>query len=405
MKVLKKNGGFTLVELLVVIAIIGVLVGLLLPAVQSAREAARRMSCSNNFKQIGLAQHNYHATFKKFTQHRFGPWDGPHASGGLDWWSHSRLAPQSQLSWMVGMLPFIEQQALWEQCSNPLAFEVSGGELVPRSPPWQPFGPTARYAEDYPPALTELPGFRCPSDPGYGAPAFGRTNYGASLGDSLFGMVSGPYDGKFLVDDDISVSSRAGSRGAFASATQYGIRDIRDGTTNTILAGEMNTDLGDGHRTSSQSVNHSTLRDNPLACVDDGDLDPERPQFWKSGVDTFVTLYGADYGRGYQWMAGKVFHSCVNIIRPPNSEMCWRGANTHLDGSLPVSSRHQGGAHVLLADGAVRFISDSIESGDQHAPMVGEDQTGDAKPGSKSPYGLWGALGTRASGEVLDSDF
>src|SRR5690554_8152464 len=103
--------GFTLVELLVVIAIIGILVGLLLPAVQAAREAARRMSCSNNFKQLGLSLHNYHATYDKL----------PIGSGGtgLDSNTNSADANNLRLSGLVAMLPFMEQQRLWLLIYNP----------------------------------------------------------------------------------------------------------------------------------------------------------------------------------------------------------------------------------------------------------------------------------------------
>ena len=110
-----KRSAFTLVELLVVIAIIGVLVGLLLPAVQAAREAARRMSCSNNFKQLGLALHKYHSAYKRL----------PMQAGGTKQSLPSpNIAPPGSnrlnLSWLVGLAPFIEQQALWEQISRPL---------------------------------------------------------------------------------------------------------------------------------------------------------------------------------------------------------------------------------------------------------------------------------------------
>ena len=103
--------GFTLVELLVVIAIIGILVGLLLPAVQAAREAARRMSCSNNFKQIGLAVHNYHSSYKQLPQNGSGT---TRTDAGHPTFNSSRLFA----SWLVGITPFIEQQALWENISN-----------------------------------------------------------------------------------------------------------------------------------------------------------------------------------------------------------------------------------------------------------------------------------------------
>ena len=105
--------GFTLVELLVVIAIIGILVGLLLPAVQAAREAARRMSCSNNFKQIGLAMHNYHTAFKQIPTNGTGTRRTPSTPNGTQ--DCNRLF----LSWLVPILPYMEQQALWDEISNP----------------------------------------------------------------------------------------------------------------------------------------------------------------------------------------------------------------------------------------------------------------------------------------------
>ena len=122
----RERRGFTLVELLVVIAIIGVLVGLLLPAVQAAREAARRMSCSNNFKQIGLAMHNYHSAYKQLPMQGVGT-DSPGSSNpGIgvtgptaNWWANYNHSNAWRLSALVGMTPFIEQQAIWEEISNP----------------------------------------------------------------------------------------------------------------------------------------------------------------------------------------------------------------------------------------------------------------------------------------------
>lgn len=108
----RRKSGFTLVELLVVIAIIGVMVGLLLPAVQAAREAARRMACSNNVKQMGLGLHNYHSAFNKLPK---GSGGGTFAAGGTPLTDN-----RNRLSGLPAILPYIEQTALWEQISNPL---------------------------------------------------------------------------------------------------------------------------------------------------------------------------------------------------------------------------------------------------------------------------------------------
>ena len=177
---------FTLVELLVVIAIIGVLVGLLLPAVQAAREAARRMSCSNNFKQIGLALHNYHSAYKQLPQHHGGTW----TDGNTPAHQNNQLS----LSFLVGLTPFMEQQAVWETISNPNRERVDG---MIQSPPFPAMGPALDpnvYADaaQYVPWMSEIPTLRCPSDPGVGLPSMGRTNYAACMGDSIDFMDVGP---------------------------------------------------------------------------------------------------------------------------------------------------------------------------------------------------------------------
>ena len=185
----KHSRGFTLVELLVVIAIIGLLVALLLPAVNAAREAARRVSCQNNLRQIGLAMHNYHSTYKQLPQQGSGTGIGLQTNR---WWRTGNDASHECLSALVGLLPFMEQQGLWSQISNPDTKTVTGAPppattRLTNPPRWPAMGPNPRnYSRNpgYIPWATEIPGLRCPSDPGFGLPALGRTNYALCLGDS-----------------------------------------------------------------------------------------------------------------------------------------------------------------------------------------------------------------------------
>lgn len=402
---------FTLVELLVVIAIIGVLVGLLLPAVQAAREAARRMSCSNNFKQIGLGLHNYHDQFKQFPTQMGGTQVIPMA-GGQDWYEATDQANQMTLGWLVGLMPAMEQQAIWEQISNPSVVDLRTPGTN-RVPPWPAMGPTITDEDNqfgsgasirntaYAPWMTEVATLRCPSDPGVGLPAMGRTNYAANIGDGVDYMADGAFNRDLAPRADRAGFIRASGRGMFITRQKTSFRDILDGTSNTIAAGEIATDLGDrDKRTNARgSIGFNNARDNPNFCKTD--IDPLRPQFWAPSV---TRLAAANQGRGFRWASGTATYSSFSPILPPNSEVCVTFYDTG-QGMLSASSRHPGGVHILMADGAVRFITDSIEAGNSNTGTVYFDGTGARAPGSKSPYGLWGALGTRASREILDGEF
>ncbi len=400
--------GFTLVELLVVIAIIGVMVGLLLPAVQAAREAARRMSCGNNFKQIGLGLHNYHAAYNKLPMQMGGT-----VRPGFDWYTANETSNQLSLGWLVGLIPFIEQQALWEQISNPNSVDLSTPG-IPRTRPWPAMGPTITDENNVPvivntrntayqPWMTEVATLRCPSDPGVGLPAMGRTNYAACLGDANDFLADGAYNRDQILNRSSpsrSEFTRASGRGVFVTRQALGFRDILDGTANTIAAGEIATDLGDrDKRTLPRSgTGFNGPRDNPLFCR--ANVDPLRPGFWKAPP---LTVAASNQGRGFRWASGTATYSSMNTILPPNSEVCVTFSDTG-QGMIPPSSRHQGGVHILISDGAVKFLTDSIEAGNSRNGTVYYFGTGNRVPGSISPYGLWGSLGTRASKETVSAE-
>ena len=402
--------GFTLVELLVVIAIIGILVGLLLPAVQAAREAARRMSCSNNFKQIGIAIHNYHSAYKKL----------PTIRGGTSN-VHGTNNPQSRVPRMIGgtfggnnlnnlsslvqLVSYMEQQGLWNEISNP--FRVREPASAAGQYEFSAMGPNADISlaqhgqYQYDPWLTEVPAYRCPSDPGQGFPSQGRTNYGVCIGDAIQFQNTGGIRQNGTVNATQHRRAKQTCRGMFFPRVNMRFRDTLDGLSNTIMAGEMATNLDDrrAFNTAWMEPNNNlgNLQNDPSICLQE--LDPNRPAFW----DPNATLTGGAQGqRGFKWSSGYAVHTGVTTIFPPNSPVCSSGGGTWRPGIYGPSSRHQGGAHVLMGDGAVVFITDSIESGAKTNGMVIWNGSGNRAPGQKSPYGLWGALGTRANNEVIE---
>ena len=409
--------GFTLLELLVVIAIISVMVGLLLPAVQAAREASRRMSCSNQLKQLGLGLHNYHAAFNQFPMQQGGtrnlstagdiaatPSQTPAGDNGL------------LLSFIVGTLPFIEQQSLWEQIANPYRNDVNGN--------FQAFGPNpnrglaASNTNPYPPFMTEIGTLRCPSDPGAGLPSQGRTNYAACLGDAMYYTSSGPinWNAATSVWEDNSARyqhTQESCRGAFVPRMNVRLSSFLDGTSSTILCGELATDLGDNDIRTAPSVTADRLTElfnNPSYCLDTGEVNAWRPRYWSSPP---AGLSSSEQRRGYKWACGFPVFSGFTTILPPNRETCLSTTSPASAGTLSASSRHPGGCMVLFADGAVKFTTDSIEAGNSRAQTIyvnlggvsGASSIAPALPGSASLYGLWGALGTRANRETVKPDF
>ena len=396
------RAGFTLVELLVVIAIIGILVGLLLPAVQAAREAARRMSCSNNFKQIGIAVHNYHAAFKRLPMNFGGT--TPTApitnspGGATVWWNSSDYGNHELLSVLVPLTAYIEQQGLWEQISNP--FPIGGSPPTFTFPPMGPTPTPGGNRNNYDPWWTDIPTYRCPSDPGIGRPGMGRTNYAANVGDRM-DRWAGSKNGDLTLNNWADNVNEIRNRGFFLPRQFSRFKDVKDGLSNTIAMGEIISSQADGDKRAVVAVSVSgSIRTNPNYC-EENFLDPDRPSFWNDPDNINGGQTAGDEprgqtitrGRGFRWMNARPIWTMINTILPPNKGLCSNSWPEN-DTIVPPSSFHQGGAHILMGDGAVIFMTDSVEAGNANAAQPAD--------GEESPYGLWGALGTRAGREVIE---
>ncbi len=349
-----RRRAFTLVELLVVIAIIGILIALLLPAVQAAREAARRSQCTNNLKQLGLALHNYHDTHNMF----------PMGAGGTTACSwNTDTCNSGILSATVPLLPFMEQGPLYDQISSPLTI---GGTTYPA------FGPFPRRGA-YLPWREVIAGLLCPSDgPAHDKPAneLGRSNYHYSRGDSIRNNGTGKV------------------RGVFGRFSTTAFRDITDGTSNTVAMAErlVATDAQRARKIEAGVTNEiADVDTNPTLCMSTANAD---------GTYNVSTYSG--YGVG--WAYGYTHFDGITTVLPPNAPSCRVApAPPHGDGIISPTSNHPGGVNALLCDGSVHFISETIDTGNLALPEA-KLQTPQA---INSPYGVWGALGSKDGEEVV----
>jgi prepilin-type processing-associated H-X9-DG protein/prepilin-type N-terminal cleavage/methylation domain-containing protein len=310
---MNRRVGFTLVELLVVIAIIGVLVALLLPAVQAAREAARRTQCVNNLKQIGIAMHNHHDTHRVFppgSEWKVHP-DYPTIAAMLfRWSSHARITP------------FIEQYAIYQGLDMDMPLYGHDGTTNVTG-----FG----VHPDNQQAVAQMVAtFLCPSDRGRQLdPAFGSINYMACYGSGAANGATSDADGVLFTN----------SRMRFA--------DILDGTSNTAMFSESL--IGPGGDFQNPPF------DNPLELVlwvSGGG--PTRPS--EAGCASPAFAFAT---RGERWVDGAALYSGYNHWYGPNADQpdcmgrsgIWKAAR----------SRHPGGVNVLFCDGSVRFVGETIE--------------------------------------------
>jgi prepilin-type N-terminal cleavage/methylation domain-containing protein/prepilin-type processing-associated H-X9-DG protein len=345
---LRNRPGFTLIELLVVIAIIAVLIALLLPAVQAAREAARRIQCTNNLKQIGLALHNYHSTQDVFPM-------------GV-----SQYAPTNVFNWdnwsvHALLLGSLEQQAMYNACN----FMLGNNDNTKPG-----------YFANSTVCNAKVATFLCPSDPYAGNPC--DSNYYACQGTTT---LIGPSQ------------ATQGSNGLFTYYRSYGVRDATDGTSNTIAFSEsLVSSIGvTGTATNAwrgnmvENVGGSgadqvlDVRDPTATAYMLGTIFPRCDGAWTANSK----IHGA---RGYFWEVGAVGITLFNTVVTPNSKQhpwgaCRGSQSTWPDNSTysNAQSQHPGGVNTLMADGSVKFVKDSVSQN------------------------VWFALGTRSSGEVIDA--
>ena len=368
------KSAFTLVELLVVIAIIGVLIGLLMPAVQAARESARRMQCTNNLKQLGIALHNMHDTHNEFPSYA---WQRtfpllPSYPAFAESNSSNRIG-RKNYSYITALLPFFEQQTLYAVVkeNNERGLEVNGERIfvIPGS---QGDG-NVPWARKF-----EMKTLLCPSDFGKGHPGMGRTNYSGCRGDFWHNPQNGEHN-----------------RGLFGMGTHWvaTFSSIEDGTSNTIAIAEVV--IGDdslfdnvlgGYAINVSDSGSGTRPGIPLACKSAG-LNGQL-------ISTYYSETGTSRLSGARWGAFEAY-TIFHTVLPPNSPSCTSGPNINENRRLwSASSRHTGGVNGVMCDGSVRFISQTIDSGDPSTRPLTLGYSGE------SFYGVWGAMGSIAGGEV-----
>jgi len=316
-----RKQGFTLVELLVVIAIIGVLVSLLLPAVQAAREAARRMQCSNNVKQLSLALHNYHDVYKTF----------PAGGYGQRW--------TFDVSWMARIMPYVEQNAAYERMS-----------FVGDHPGWAYDGVAGGAINGQAWSNVKIPVITCPSTPletmcNAGSYMIARASYtgiaGATDGN---GFVNGPYRWANCCDGVSSAIISGG--GMMVPAENVRIGQVTDGTSNTIAVGECSNFVYNfDYTTKDQQVNsvHGFLMGTSWPYTI---------------VNTVRDHWGGNPTAG---LVNRLFNSTTIRYAPNSVGISWPGVGANDGQNNGIYSPHSAGVMIGLVDGSVRMITDTID--------------------------------------------
>lgn len=345
--------GFTLVELLFVIVVIGILAGMLFPAFRQVREPARRTSCMNNLRQLGLAALNHESAHGEF----------PMAVGVLD--EKDNLVDKP-LSGFVALLPFLEEGNWHNLIANPN--EINGIQFPA-------YGP-AFSNTDYTPWLQQFFHLECPSRTRSNDSEFGTTSYAFSVGDAAR-----------------QIHQLERPRGAFGCFRSTRFSDVTDGSSNTLALAEISGG------TNAKSIGYSYVTKGRSNWLDN-----------PAGVYEVVKDNKTDYlpgtntiGRGSHWANGSAGPSLINTILGPNSPS-FLVAGTDSSGVFSASGNHPGGISTVFVDGSCHFISEDINAGDSSSPTLTSQQLNSQQALPDCPYGTWGQLGTIAGGEVIDYD-
>ena len=342
--VFRRSRGFTLIELLVVIAIIAVLIALLLPAVQQAREAARRTQCRNNFKQLGLALHNYMGTYTVFP---FGK--GANYAGApvyARWSQHAMI------------LPYIDQAPLYNSLDFNSPPETPGmGGVVAFMPAWvNPSGVNATGSRKV------VPVFMCPTDLGPSDTWQAQNNYAGNQGGWLCDRSDSPGAASDVSPSEVQT-------GIFYYLSRCNAASITDGMSQTVFFSEKIRGQGTPDPKSDLYViaAQTSLAATYATC---------------QAVPATSTPLTSKWG--YSWVMGENCCTQYNHVATPNSKSCggtgFTGTMTNMAMQVSANSRHTGGVQVMMGDGAVRFVSDNID------------------------LNVWRAVGTRAGNEVVSLD-